>query len=397
MSTTCWGPSTFTADATAALDWGLFAQARDQIDNYLTHFVRDDGSLLYRGPETGQYGRMLTVFAQYARVTGDDDLLLAHRTRIDAITNLLLEGWRQARELPSEHAAYGIIVGWCEADSCLEPEPDRHRQPYLSNYAEAARGIGDLAGVWRRIGRDRTDTELGARGEQLSTAAAGIDQDLQLAIGRSLRTDLEPPWLPTIAGAEVPWPDAVGADVHDPQFRAYRANAELLFSGRLSRDQVRMIVDHRAAHRDIVLGMPVAYGFGNGPAAENNAAELAGFLSYGHAYGLLQHDLVREYLLELYALSAHQYTRGSWTAPERRGGSTPSSGPRPTASRLSSACRSRCAGCWSGRTPPTRSCGCAERLRATGSPMGGWSRPNGCRAAGARSGSGSSRAWAGTA
>ncbi len=78
------------------------------------------------------------------------------------------------------------------------------------------------------------------------------------------------------------------------------------------------VVDHRAAHRDIVLGMPVAYGFGNGPAAENNAAELAGFLSYGHAYGLLQHDLVREYLLELYALSAHQYTRGSWTAPETR-------------------------------------------------------------------------------
>ena len=86
----------------------------------------------------------------------------------------------------------------------------------------------------------------------------------------------------------------------------------------MSRDQVRTIVDYREAHRDIVLGMPVAYGFGNGPEAEHNTAELAGFLSYGHGYGLLQHDLVREYLLELYALSAHQYTRGSWTAPETR-------------------------------------------------------------------------------
>ena len=43
----------------------------------------------------------------------------------------------------------------------------------------------------------------------------------------------------------------------------------------------------------------MAYGFGNGPEAEHNTAELAGFLSYGHGYGLLQHDLVREYLLEL--------------------------------------------------------------------------------------------------
>ena len=45
---------------------------------------------------------------------------------------------------------------------------------------------------------------------------------------------------------------------------------------------------------------------------------MAGFLSYGHAYGLLQHDFVREYLLTLYSLMAHQYTRGTWTAPETR-------------------------------------------------------------------------------
>ena len=151
--------------------------------------------------------------------------------------------------LPDDHPAYGIIVGWCEADSCLEPEPDRYLQPYLSNNAEAARGIGDLAGVWRRVGRDRADPELRARAEQLDAAAAGIDQDLQRAIAESLRTDLEPPWLPTIAGAEVAFTDAVGADVHDPQFRAYRANAELLYSGRLSRGP-------RPHHRRLPRGAP---------------------------------------------------------------------------------------------------------------------------------------------
>ena len=67
-----------------------------------------------------------------------------------------------------------------------------------------------------------------------------------------------------------------------------------------------------------MLGVPAAYGFGDGPGVRRTTRELAGFLSYGHGYGLLQHDLVREYLLELYALSAHQYTRGTWTAPETR-------------------------------------------------------------------------------
>jgi hypothetical protein len=54
---------TFNVDTTALLEWGLFDLARDRIDNYFAHFVRDDGSLLYRGPETGHYGRMLTVVA----------------------------------------------------------------------------------------------------------------------------------------------------------------------------------------------------------------------------------------------------------------------------------------------------------------------------------------------
>ena len=49
-----------------------------------------------------------------------------------------------------------------------------------------------------------------------------------------------------------------------------------------------------------------------------NTHEWGGFLSYGHGYGLLQYDFVREYLLTLYSLMAHQYTRGTWTAPETR-------------------------------------------------------------------------------
>jgi hypothetical protein len=85
---------------------------------------------------------------------------------------------------------------------------------------------------------------------------------------------------------------------------------EMMYSGILNADEVKMIVDYRTRHHDVILGMPAAYGL--------NTGILAGFLSYGHGYGLIQHDLVREALLMLYSDMAHQYTRGTWTAPETR-------------------------------------------------------------------------------
>jgi hypothetical protein len=203
-----------------------------------------------------------------------------------------------------------MIAGWCEADSCLEADPARYVQPYFSNSSEAARGFRDLGDVWVQIGKARHDTSLATWGERLGRESQELSADLQRSIQRTLLPDSQPPCLPVIAGAREPFDVAARRDPQDPQFRAYRANMELLYSGGLTADEVNTIVRYREAHRDLLLGVPTAYGY--------NSQELAGFLSYGHAYGLLQHDHVREFLLELYSLSAHQYTRGTWTAPETR-------------------------------------------------------------------------------
>jgi len=226
------------------------------------------------------------------------------------VVQLLLGLRRTAQVLPVEHPAYGMIAGWSEADSCLEAEPARYLQPYLSNSAEAARGFGDLGAVWERSGLRRQSPELAAHGRELRREGKELGVDLQVAVGRSLLTDTSPVCLPAIAGAKEPPHVAAARDGSDPQFRAYRAYMEMLFSGQLNRATAETIVRYREAHRDIILGVPTAYGY--------NTGELVGFLSYGHGYGLLQHDFVREYLLELYSLSAHQYTRGNWTAPETR-------------------------------------------------------------------------------
>ncbi|HTL58667.1 MAG TPA: hypothetical protein VL361_23475 [Candidatus Limnocylindrales bacterium] len=303
-------PDTFNADTTAMLEWGLFDLADQYLDNYFTFFVRDDGSILYRGPETGQFGRMLTVTAQYANYTGDYNLLLKHRRRIDAVAKLLLDLRAKALRLPPTDPAYGMIAGWSEADACLDPEPARYMQSYFSNSTEAERGFRDLGQVWEKIGHAKHLRELSAWGNRLQQEARLLDNDLQRAITRSVLTNTEPPCLPAIAGVKDPFHVAVARDKLDPQFRSYRAYMEMLYSGNLSRHQVEMIANYRAAHHDTILGIPTCYGL--------NTHELAGFLSYGHAYGLLQIDFIREYLLTLYSLMAHQYTRGTWTAPETR-------------------------------------------------------------------------------
>jgi hypothetical protein len=303
-------PDTFTADTTAMLEWGLMGLAGRYIDNYFDKFVRDDGSILYRGPETGQYGRMLTIVAEYANYGGDAALLLKRRSRIDGVAKLLLSLRDKALKLPPTDPAYGLIAGWSEADSCLDPDPPRYMQPYFANSTEAERGFRDLGRVWKRIGAQTKNEELAAWGERLVRQSEALHKDVQTAISRSILRDVSPPSLPSIAGVKEPFDVAVQRDSLDPQRRSYRAFMEMLYSGNLTREQVEMVYKYREARHDIVLGVPAAYGY--------KTNELAGFLTYGHAYGLLQFDYVREYLLTLYSIMAHQYTRGTWTAPETR-------------------------------------------------------------------------------
>jgi hypothetical protein len=303
-------PDTFTVDTAAMLDWGLVDLAGRYIDNYFGKFVRDDGSILYRGPETGQYGRMLTLVAQYINFGGDPNVLLQRRSRIDGVTKLLLTLREKAKTLSPTDPAYGMIAGWSEADACLDPDPPRYMQPYFSNSTEAARGFRDLGRVWEKIGKQTGNAELTAWGQRLFRESEELQKDIQTSISRSIIQSDGKPVLPSIAGVKEPFHIVVPRDESDPQFRSYRAYMEMLYSGSLTKEQAKMVIDYRNNHHDVILGVPTAYGY--------KTTELAGFLSYGHGYGLIQHDMIREALLTMYGVMAHQYTRGTWTAPETR-------------------------------------------------------------------------------
>ncbi len=296
-------PDTFTVETEAMLEWGLMDRAADYIDNYFDKFVRDDGVILYRGPETGQFGRMLTVVAQYVNNGGNPALLQKHAKRIDAIADILLSMRAKALTLAQDDPAYGIISGWSEADAVLEPDPARYMQPYFSNSAEAARGFRDLGRIWMRIG-------FAERGKKLIAEAEAIVADMNLAMKRSTLTVDGETMVPTIAGAKEPFHIVLQRDRSDPQWRSYRSWMEMLHSGMLTREQADDIIDYRGRHHDVMLGMPMAYGY--------RTSEMAGFLSYGHGYGLIRNDRIRDALLMTYSSMAHQYTRGMWLAPETR-------------------------------------------------------------------------------
>ena len=327
---------TFNAETLAMLEWGVPRIPGLYIDNYLGQWVRDDGSILYRGPEVGQYGRMLTNLAQYANYTGDYDLLLKYRTRIDGIVKILLSLREKALKLDKSDPRYGLLAGFSEADACLMPHPDRYMVPFYGNSTEAARGFRDIGRAW-------TKTNVAERKEwglTLQKAAAALEEDIQTSINRSMDKQAMPPCIPAIAGGQLP--DEVVAKVNLPpgmSDRAYsdqlfsgkltreqveltkdrtapemfsdRSYVEMLFSGNLTHEQVRTILDCRSTHNDMILGMPSTVSRGDGK-------KLDGYIIYMHAYGLIQHDFIREYLLLLNSIMAHHYTRGSWTATEVR-------------------------------------------------------------------------------
>ena len=172
----------------------------------------------------------------------------------------------------------------------------------------AASAIWEKSG--ERIGKKNGNTELTAWGQRLVHEAEEMEKDIQTSISRSIIQSDGKPVLPSVAGVKEPFHIVVPRDEKDPQFRAYRAYMEMMFSGDLTKEQVKMVVDYRNNHHDVILGMPTAYGYAT--------TEMAGFLSYGHGYGLIQHDMIREALLMMYSNMAHQYTRGTWTAPETR-------------------------------------------------------------------------------
>jgi hypothetical protein len=282
---------TFNTSVAAFLEWGLFDVARRYIDDYFINSVRDDGSIDTRGPEVGQYGKMLTVVAKYYAYTHDEKLLRKHEKKLQAIVSLFGTLRKQSKEVPSSDITYGIIRGWSEHDSSLKIDPYRFMQPHFSNNAEAARGFHDLGEVWVEMGRKLRDPHLEKEGRDTLQESAEMKKDMDSAIDRSIDRSKQPPYVPAVAGDTTTY----GKD---------RAYTEMLESAELTEKQARLVSDSLAARGESLFGLPRGGQYYNG------------FLDFGPAYARLLYDWPREFLLLYYAHRAHIYSRGNWTAVE---------------------------------------------------------------------------------
>ncbi|MGD0427242.1 MAG: hypothetical protein ABSC10_11025 [Candidatus Acidiferrales bacterium] len=282
---------TFNADVTAFLEWGLFDIAGRYIDDYFTNSVRDDGSIDTRGPEIGQYGKMLEVVARYYSYTKDEALLRRHQAKLQVIVDLFYSLRKESKQVPANDISYGIVRGWSEHDSSLKVHPYRFMQPHFSNNAEAARGFHDLGQVWIEIARNNSDEALESRGRGMLQESEDMKKDLDTAIAKSVDRTQTPAYLPAVAGDLA-------------TYGKQRAYSEMLDSGELTAEQADIIVKSLAANGGSMFGL-LRYG-----------VNIDGFLDFGPAYTRLQFDWVREFLLLYYAHMAHIYSPGTWTSVE---------------------------------------------------------------------------------
>ena len=94
-----------------------------------------------------------------------------------------LLGLRQAaKELPPDDPAYGMLKGWCEADSCGRPDPHMYNLVYYSNSTEAVRAFHDLGGAWHSIGKKLGRQDLIEQGQKLVQESADLKADLYTSI-----------------------------------------------------------------------------------------------------------------------------------------------------------------------------------------------------------------------
>jgi len=135
--------------------------------------------------------------------------------------------------------------------------------PHFSNNAEASRGFHDLGRVWIELGKKTSDVALAKAGARLVQEAAAMKKDLFTSMGKSVDRKQNPPYMPAVVGDTPTWGKG-------------RVYSELLHSGVLSEELVRIVKEYAAANGGSTLGLP------------GGGMRLGGFLNSGHAYGIIQ-------------------------------------------------------------------------------------------------------------
>ena len=299
-------PVVFTSTATAALEVGAMSYAQGVIDNQFRFYIRDDGMLWHSSDEIPASARMLTILALYHSYSGDDgSFILQYFAKARALADLLLARHSASLQYGKADPRYGIPAGGDDAlhsDQPLTELMNHELQPkhWYASAAELYRACLEMGSTWSAVGKSMHRADVSAHGAQLSALAPQILQQLQSSLNKTVTT----------SGPDTCWAQTVERDESSSTSTAsFRGFSEMLYSGALSSQQVAEIYQSASGSscgaRLLVLGSPALGG-----------TSLSTPTVYGLAYGLLQHDMIDKFLLHYFVMSAHGYTRGSFTTPE---------------------------------------------------------------------------------
>jgi len=161
-------PPTIIAAVDALSAWGLHARAAQLFRYWLTHFVRDDGTIDYYGPSISEYGMLLATAALLLERAGGQGWWEDGFPALDRMARHLLRLRAEAEK------ADGLLSGVPEADTRKDVGK------YFHNNAWAAKGLSRWA---EACGRASASPATSA--PTMRDVASGIARDTLAAIART--------------------------------------------------------------------------------------------------------------------------------------------------------------------------------------------------------------------
>jgi len=279
------------------LDWGFKEEVKARLSYYLSHFVKPDGTFDYYGPAISEYGQLLTVAARYVRITGDTAWLKEYLPPLQRICNSLLAqmnaSWRQ---YPPDSPYYGLLWGSAEADT------RKDKRFYFSSDVWCWRGLEEMGRLLSEAGQRSNDAAFEQLGKNLLGENDKFSGNVLAALRREFQNSATTPFLPPIVGMK----KSFGNMTEDEfaSYTNYRYWPEMLSAGMLPPDMRDGIIAYRTSH-------------GGEVTATTRLEDVMDDWPYAHyAWGLLEADQVKHYLLGFYGHLAYHQTPGTFTAYE---------------------------------------------------------------------------------
>jgi hypothetical protein len=219
-------PPIIIAAVDALSSWGMYKRAAELFHYWLTHFVKEDGTIEYYGPSISEYGQLLHTAMLLNERAGGAGWWDEGFSKLNRIAEYLL------RLQSSASKEDGLISGVPEADT--RDQIGR----YFHNNAWVAKGLEQWANLCEKT-RSNPSTSMGL----IRKAAQNLKENTLSAIRETWPADPSNWWLPARLG-DISKPRNL-TDGNEASYSNYRYWLELLSSGILPENMANRLVNAR--------------------------------------------------------------------------------------------------------------------------------------------------------